>query len=486
MSHNDNGNESHGLLGTKATRTSTKTATTPTATATDSNISRKHITLDRQISIEMDQINSPRFFRINTKISRINSRTGSYTSSPITRRNTNSLISKNHTQSKPNLFHTGQASVSPGARMTSLKQSSVQTACSNASYSKLGLSRNTIASTPPTNQIAANEDVTACVTFYCNESDANESEDDILPPCVFRSKRSSVASNFSANEFDLGKSSNNMNKNNIGNNNNHMGRSESSAAGFNNNNNSKNRYIRQHSAASSVESNGNESNNNNNVNNNNIRKRMKRCVCNLFSRAKRIVKNKIAKHHYCYVLLYIVIYKILIMRLLTLWDIISDMMVAYELYDSQDSVWFASCCVFLVTPFLVTWSVSLRLIQTELIAKYEASYPKLMKLITFFLTFPMTGAILLLCFDIWSIFRDVGSVVKQLCSNHVHPFEIAFNSKYGKYSSYKKYRTTIEVIGEAFPQVKIQSYHFCVFLCLGSFSTGFFVILALFAVPFVF
>ena len=50
-------------------------------------------------------------------------------------------------------------------------------------------------------------------------------------------------------------------------------------------------------------------------------------------------------------------------RAMSLFDIYTDVVVAKQLYDARESIFFMFCCLFIAFPFIMVWSASLRFVQ---------------------------------------------------------------------------------------------------------------------------
>ena len=202
------------------------------------------------------------------------------------------------------------------------------------------------------------------------------------------------------------------------------------------------------------------------------------CGCKIWSfiygKWKKYYRNMIAKHHSLYVLIFTLLYRIVINRMLVIWDVVSDLLIVAQLYLNNDIFWFGLSSILIVTPFLVTWNVSLRLIKNELIDKYKDKYSKskennspkykyliLSHLLTGIFLFPITGAIVLFIYEITSSIYDFLHCIFHLIFykwTKTDPFEIAFKNKFSTRNIFKQYRKTVELLGESIPQTLLQCY----------------------------
>ena len=62
----------------------------------------------------------------------------------------------------------------------------------------------------------------------------------------------------------------------------------------------------------------------------------------------------------------------LIRRGLTLYDIYTDINICYLIYKTQQhQIWFALSAIFIITPFILTWNVAIRVVKNDFIDKYD-------------------------------------------------------------------------------------------------------------------
>ena len=180
-------------------------------------------------------------------------------------------------------------------------------------------------------------------------------------------------------------------------------------------------------------------------------------------RYKKFVKNQIARHAKMYTIWYSIVYNLFYKRCFVLWDMYTDIVIAYQLYLSNEIIWFALSSLFIATPFMINWVMSLRIVDKEIINNGIITNKYISRIVKFLIPlylFPIFGATMLFIIEIVLVFYDIIGAFVSLFKGT--SFETGFQSKYEKYISFKYYRKQIETFGESLPQVLLQLYIFIV------------------------
>eukprot|EP01084_Bolivina_argentea_P170281 295073_1 len=152
-------------------------------------------------------------------------------------------------------------------------------------------------------------------------------------------------------------------------------------------------------------------------------------------------------------------------RALVLIDMYTDFLVAHALYRGNERIWFMLSSLFIVLPFCLVWSASLRFIQShiqklfdKLVAKESKKLPYIQTLLNLFLMvymFPPIGAILMAIVEIFWVITDVFRGVKAfILGNGI------IDTENREIKAMKSYRRAVEVFAESVPQTCLQLYIF--------------------------
>eukprot|EP01084_Bolivina_argentea_P094271 169466_1 len=108
-------------------------------------------------------------------------------------------------------------------------------------------------------------------------------------------------------------------------------------------------------------------------------------------------------------------------RGLVLLDMWSDGVVAYELYRVNEPIWFMLSTLFIIIPFVLVWSVSLRFIQLRVQTLFDKLNRKtsqttcIHSIVNFFLMiymFPPIGSIFIAIAEIFWVISDIYNGIK--------------------------------------------------------------------------
>eukprot|EP01084_Bolivina_argentea_P125032 221561_1 len=170
-------------------------------------------------------------------------------------------------------------------------------------------------------------------------------------------------------------------------------------------------------------------------------------------------------------------------RILLVFDMYTDLVVAYELYQGEQRVWFMLSSLFFVLPFILVWFASLRFIQlyvqklydkldvhsdkstNNIIKSKNNIYSKLKKksslihtVINIFLMiymFPLIGSLFMAVAEVMWIISDVFHGFKAFVFGTG-----LIETENRQIKAMKSYRRTVEVFSESVPQSLLQFYIF--------------------------
>ena len=109
-------------------------------------------------------------------------------------------------------------------------------------------------------------------------------------------------------------------------------------------------------------------------------------------------------------------------RLLVLFDMATDIIVAVSLWENNETFWFMLSSLFIFTPFLLVWCSSLRFVQKRWLSNLKSTknvsaeqkkrfsyrmWKFIQNLILFFYIMPPTGSVMIFLFEICWIFSDI-------------------------------------------------------------------------------
>ena len=146
-----------------------------------------------------------------------------------------------------------------------------------------------------------------------------------------------------------------------------------------------------------------------------------------------------AKHHIFYVLIYTLIWELGVKRGLVFFDMITDATVIYELYKASHTFWFTFSVIFFLTPFIASWAVALRIFNKDIIDEYTIDYPKITKLLSILISFPLIGSLFVFLYELYLIIRDILYVLQSILLCKLNSCEIAFENRFGRHAQFKQY-----------------------------------------------
>ena len=176
------------------------------------------------------------------------------------------------------------------------------------------------------------------------------------------------------------------------------------------------------------------------------------------------IKSFIVKHQRLYILLYSLLYKIVFQRCLSLLDIYTDLTVAYLLYINEETLWFTISVIFIVTPFIASWTAGMRIVylinkdnevrhdknksENNNNLKQKSSFQDyLYNIASFLYIFPPFGAFFLFVVEIVWIVYDILNSLYGIIKGDLLIIE-GQTSRYNRYESLKTYRKFTELFGE--------------------------------------
>ena len=145
-------------------------------------------------------------------------------------------------------------------------------------------------------------------------------------------------------------------------------------------------------------------------------------------------------------------------RALVLLDMYTDVAVAKSLFDNQETLWFMLSSIFVLLPFVLVWTVSLRFIQKHLNRLYAREPSKwlstLLNIALILYIFPPIGALVVALYEVYWVLSDVVNGVKcfVLGTGFVE-------TQTNEVRAMKQYRRAVEIFSESIPQVWIHSTH---------------------------
>eukprot|EP01084_Bolivina_argentea_P125033 221562_1 len=168
-------------------------------------------------------------------------------------------------------------------------------------------------------------------------------------------------------------------------------------------------------------------------------------------------------------------------RILLVFDMYTDLVVAYELYQGEQRVWFMLSSLFFVLPFILVWFASLRFIQlyvqklydkldvhsdkstNNIIKSKNNIYSKLKKksslihtVINIFLMiymFPPIGSIFIAIAEIFWVISDIYNGIKAFIFGTG-----IIETENREITAMKSYRRAVNVFAESVPQTALQLY----------------------------
>ena len=149
-------------------------------------------------------------------------------------------------------------------------------------------------------------------------------------------------------------------------------------------------------------------------------------------------------------------------RILVIFDMYTDILVAYALYKGSERIWFMLSCLFLAFPFVLVWSASLRFIddwmQKKLFGRLDGNTCCAKTMGNMFLIiymFPPIGSILVAFYEVYWVLTDVWRCFKAFIFG-----SITIEAQDRQSNAFKNYRKAIEIFAESLPQTLLQVYIF--------------------------
>eukprot|EP01084_Bolivina_argentea_P208565 355538_1 len=147
-------------------------------------------------------------------------------------------------------------------------------------------------------------------------------------------------------------------------------------------------------------------------------------------------------------------------RALAIVDIYTDIVVAYELYSGYDRVWFFFSGLFIILPFVLVWSASLRFIQAKINTLFKktnnsAWIHAIVNVFLLFYMFPLVGSFFIVLFEIYWVISDIFSALKAFILGTG-----LIDTEDRQVKAMKSYRRAVEVFAESVPQAILQLYIF--------------------------
>eukprot|EP01083_Nonionella_stella_P008857 25630_1 len=150
-------------------------------------------------------------------------------------------------------------------------------------------------------------------------------------------------------------------------------------------------------------------------------------------------------------------------RGLVLVDMYTDYLVARALYDGQERIWFMLSSLFIVLPFVLVWSVSLRFLQSNIQKQFDKLLsskhrPLIQFISSVFLMiyiFPLVGALLMATVEVFWVIGDIFRGIKAFIFGTG-----LIDTENRNIKSLKSYRRAVQVLAESVPQTILQLYIF--------------------------
>eukprot|EP01083_Nonionella_stella_P013164 37098_1 len=146
-------------------------------------------------------------------------------------------------------------------------------------------------------------------------------------------------------------------------------------------------------------------------------------------------------------------------RGLVLLDMYTDIAVAYSLYKNGQSMWFMLSSMFIILPFVLVWTVSLRFIQkfiNHLYSKYRNRCMEgLIDLGLILYIFPPIGCIFVALYEVYLVIYDVFNGIKCFVLGTG-----LVETQSNEVRAMKQYRRAIEIFSESVPQTLLQLHMF--------------------------
>eukprot|EP01084_Bolivina_argentea_P170284 295081_1 len=152
-------------------------------------------------------------------------------------------------------------------------------------------------------------------------------------------------------------------------------------------------------------------------------------------------------------------------RILVFVDMITDALLAYELYRGQQRFWFMLSSLFLMSPFILVWSASLRFIQLKVQKWYDrlnlnkskrlSLFQSIINIFLMFYMFPPIGCILMVVAELFWVMSDLFIGVKAFVFGTG-----LIQTENREIKAMKSYRRAVEVFSESVPQSLLQFYIF--------------------------
>ena len=146
-------------------------------------------------------------------------------------------------------------------------------------------------------------------------------------------------------------------------------------------------------------------------------------------------------------------------RGLVLLDMYTDFRVTYSLWDRNQIIWFMLSCMFIVMPFILVWTVSLRFIQkfvNNLYSKDKSNTNCMRMIINFGLTlyiFPPIGALCVALYEVYLVIYDICNGIKCFILGTG-----LVEAQTNQAVAIKQYRRAVEIFSESVPQTLLQLY----------------------------
>eukprot|EP01083_Nonionella_stella_P008459 24419_1 len=161
-------------------------------------------------------------------------------------------------------------------------------------------------------------------------------------------------------------------------------------------------------------------------------------------------------------------------RVLVLVDMYTDFIVAKDLYEAtsnekqienlesldtkESAMLFMLTCVFIIFPFVMVWTASLRFVHRFLVRDYNRKKHDKCTTVAFntFLMlylFPPVGCVLMSLLEIYWVFYDIIRGIYHFCIGKI----LIINTD-PQIKAIKEFRKVIEFFGESFPQLFLQLY----------------------------
>eukprot|EP01083_Nonionella_stella_P140953 433348_1 len=148
-------------------------------------------------------------------------------------------------------------------------------------------------------------------------------------------------------------------------------------------------------------------------------------------------------------------------RGLVILDMYTDVAVAYSLYTNGETLWFMLSCMFVVLPFVLVWTVSLRFIQKFINHLYSQEKYRnkctevLVNLGLILYIFPPIGSIFVALYEVYLVIYDVFNGVKCFVLGTG-----LVETQSNEVRAMKQYRRAIEIFSESVPQTLLQLHMF--------------------------